>query len=158
RLDCEQHVAETAEHMRADRLALVGAADLTHVALVRRHTEMVRPEPHQSLDEADLGAERGGEPRFGLVEIDLLRHAGPLLLSRRVGRGRGRRRTAGPGHRGAGALLGSALLWGPWLWGPLLRRALRLPLRPPGALKFERRARCRPARQQIRIGDAAGRG
>ena len=52
-LDREQHVAEAAEHMRADRLALERAGDRPHAGLVGRHAEMVRPEPDQPLDEAD---------------------------------------------------------------------------------------------------------
>src|SRR5215468_3688026 len=34
---------------------------------------MVRPEPGEPFREADLGCERGGKPRLGFVEIDLLR-------------------------------------------------------------------------------------
>ncbi len=56
--------------MGADRLALVGAADRAHMALVGRDAEMVRPEPDQPLDEADLGGERGIDARLGLVEIE----------------------------------------------------------------------------------------
>ena len=73
-LDRQQHVGEAAEHMRADRLALVGAG---HAAdLVRRDAEMVGPEPDQPLGEADLGAERGLDAGLGLVEIDLLPRIG----------------------------------------------------------------------------------
>jgi hypothetical protein len=77
----QQHVAETAEHMGADRLALIGAADRPHTALVSRHAEMVRPEPDQPLDKADLGTDRGVKASFGLVEIKLLRHARTRILA-----------------------------------------------------------------------------
>ena len=45
---------------------------------------MVRPEPHQPLDEADLGAERGVEPRLGLLEEEL-----PRQRQDRIALGRG---------------------------------------------------------------------
>src|SRR5207245_11124411 len=54
----------------------VGAANLAHIALVRRDAEMVRPEPDEPLDKPDLGAERGIDPRLGFGKINLLRHAG----------------------------------------------------------------------------------
>ena len=63
--DREQHVAEAAEHMRADRLALVAAGH--RLNLVGRDAEMVRPEPHQPLGKADLGADRGVDARLRLV-------------------------------------------------------------------------------------------
>jgi hypothetical protein len=44
---------------------LIGAANLDHIALVGGNTKMVRPEPDQPLDKADLGAERGVETRCG---------------------------------------------------------------------------------------------
>ena len=55
--DGDQHVGEAAEHVRADRLALVGAdhGDI----LVGRDAEMVGPEPHQALDETNVGADGG---------------------------------------------------------------------------------------------------
>ena len=60
---------------------------------------MVRPEPDQALGEADVGGERGIEPRLGFGEIELLRRDADgrplprrrvlllrvLLLARRVG-------------------------------------------------------------------------
>ena len=73
RLDREQHVGELPEHMRADRLALIGAADRPRRPLVGGNAEMVRPEPDQPLGEADIGVERGIVAGLGLGEINLLR-------------------------------------------------------------------------------------
>ncbi len=100
-----QQVDETSEHMGADRLALVAAG---HHGVVGIDAEMVRPEPHQALDEADLGGDGGVEMRLGLGEEDLLRHG----LGRR-GRGLRSRGLDGlgrhlglclhrPGHAGFG--------------------------------------------------------
>ena len=72
-LDREQHVAEAAEHMGADRLALERAGDRPHLRLVGGDAEMVRPEPDEPLDKSDLGRERGVEPRLGFGEVELLR-------------------------------------------------------------------------------------
>ena len=152
--DREQHVAEAAERMGADRFALVGAANLAHVALVGRHAEMVRPEPHQPLPEADLGAERRVDARLGLAQIDLLRRA---RIGIGIGIGPGgllrwrRRRVGRPGVRAGRHGVG---------WGRvgLLRGALGLPCRPARLLKDERRARRRPTGGQIGIGDEPGAG
>ena len=59
-------------HVRADRLALVGAGHAHRD--VGRDAEVVRPEPHQPLDEPDLRRERRIEARLHLALEDLLRH------------------------------------------------------------------------------------
>src|SRR5258706_477359 len=56
-LDRKQHVGEAAEHVRADRLALISAGHGRN--LVGRDAEMIRPKPHQPLDETDVGGKRG---------------------------------------------------------------------------------------------------
>ena len=66
-----QQIGEAAEHMRTDRLALIGAGHADD--LVGGNAEMVRPEPHQPLDKADIGIGGGVEARFGLVQEELLR-------------------------------------------------------------------------------------
>ena len=43
---------------------------------------MIRPEPDQTFDEADVGGERGVVARLGLFKINLLRDAGAVPLSR----------------------------------------------------------------------------
>src|SRR5580700_294 len=57
--------------MGPDRFPLERAGHLHD--LVRRDAEMVRPEPDQPLDEADIGAKRGIEARLGFVLKELLR-------------------------------------------------------------------------------------
>ncbi len=69
--DRQQHVGKAAEHMRPDRFALVSARHRQN--LVGRNAEMVRPEPDQPLDKAELSFERGVEPRFGFLQENLLR-------------------------------------------------------------------------------------
>src|SRR5260370_33771256 len=78
-LDREQHVGEAAQQMRANRLALIGAAQRAHAALVGGDAEMVRPEPHQPLDQTELGAERGVDEGFRLLVLELLRTARPRI-------------------------------------------------------------------------------
>ena len=144
--DRQQHVAEAPEHMRADGFALVGAADLAHIALVRRNAEMVRPEPDQPFDETDLGAERGIEACLGFIEINLLRHARTGIGPGRCRRGRLIRRF----HvrwRAAGALrIG------------LLHRALSAPGLALRLLVGKCRAPGRTARQQVGVGNTASAG
>ena len=79
RLDREQHVGEGAGNMRPDRFAFESAAQRAHRTFIGRHAEMVRPEPDQPLGETGLRSERGVEARFGLFQINLLRHAGRLF-------------------------------------------------------------------------------
>src|SRR5262249_9844238 len=138
----EQHVAEAAEHVRADDLAFVGAANLAHIALVRRDAEMVRPEPDEPLEKADLGAERGIDTRLGFREINLLREAGARIALWRGG-GRGVSLHAGGGGAPGGR-------------SALLRGASGLPRRPPRLLEGECDAGGGAAREQIRTADAAG--
>ena len=90
--DGAQHVGETAEHMRADRLALEGAGGgATDVALGDRNAEVIRPEGRQAFNEAD-------RRRTGLFETGLRIGAkilliGAFVVHRRAGRRhvRGRR-------------------------------------------------------------------
>ena len=143
--DRQQHVAEPPEHMRADRFALIRPADLAHIALIRRHAEMVGPEPHQPFDEADLGAERGIEAGLGFTEVNLLRHAGTGNAPGRGRRGRLIRRF----HlrRRAGSLRVG-----------LLHGAFGAPCRALRLLVGEGGAPGGTARQQVGIGNAAGAG
>ncbi|ESS38093.1 hypothetical protein P355_0132 [Burkholderia cenocepacia KC-01] len=50
-LDSDEHVLETAEHVRADRVAFEYARVRSHLPLVDRYREMVRPEMHETFDE-----------------------------------------------------------------------------------------------------------
>src|SRR5262249_25332629 len=54
-----------AEDVRAYRLALIGAGHRND--LVRRNTEVIRPKPNKTLDEADLRGDGGFDADFGLV-------------------------------------------------------------------------------------------
>ena len=79
-LDRLQHVAETAEHMGPDRLALERAGpDPRQLALVGGDAEMIGPEHHQPLDESAIGDHRALQPRqrFGaegfLDDVERLR-------------------------------------------------------------------------------------
>ena len=104
---------------------------------------MVRPEPDQPLDKADLGAERGVEARLGFGEIDLLRHARAGIARRLCGRRRPRllrglhlRRRGRGGLRTGASRIGArrvAVLRG-------LRGALGLLRRPLRLLEGEGRA------------------
>ena len=69
-----QKVDELAEHVRADRLALVSAG--LH-GVVGVDAEMVRPKPYHALDKADLGP-------YGAVVVGL-RLTEEILLHRRFG-------------------------------------------------------------------------
>src|SRR5664279_5164085 len=73
RLGRDQHVGEFSEHVRADGLALVSTAQRPGRAFVGGNAEMVRPEPHQSLDQPNIGIDRNVVASLGLGEIDLLR-------------------------------------------------------------------------------------
>ena len=68
--DGDQHVGETPEHMGADRLALIGAG--RRDVVIGRNAEVVRPEPYQPLDEADIGIDRRLVARRGFVLENLL--------------------------------------------------------------------------------------
>jgi len=78
--DGEQHVGKAAEHVRADRLALIGAGHAPD--LVGGDAEMVGPEPDQPLGESDGRAKRSFHAQLRLVEIDL-----PAGVGHRFGRG-----------------------------------------------------------------------
>ena len=97
----EQHVGELAEHVLADDVALEladRAAD--RVGLVDRHGEVVAPEDHQPLDEADLDrhllvdarVDLAPAKRLGALETALAFEAG---LRRRRKRGIVDQRDAG---------------------------------------------------------------
>ena len=62
--DRSQQIGEAAEHMRADRLALIGAGHAHD--FVGGNAEMVRPEPDQPFDKADIGIGRGVEAQLSL--------------------------------------------------------------------------------------------
>jgi hypothetical protein len=98
-LSGEQHVFETSEHMRADRFALIAPG---HDGGVGVDAEMVRPEPHQALDQTNLGIDRHIEARPGFVAEELPRQRHGLGLrgdGRCVGLGLHRRVAAGVRHR-----------------------------------------------------------
>ena len=114
-LDGLQHVAEAAEHVRADRLALEAAGHDPHGgALAGRDAEMVGPELHQPLDERCVGRCRMADARCGLLPEDLartragLRTGGGGAAAGAGGRRRGRR----PSCAGCCAVAGPALR--PW--------------------------------------------
>ena len=82
-LGCLQQIRETTKHMRANSFALIGAH---HGGVFSgRNAEVVGPEPHQPLDQADLGARSGVKTRFGLAQNDLLRQR--RFLHRHIGAG-----------------------------------------------------------------------
>ena len=57
-LDGDQHVGETAQHVRADRLALVGAGHAAHGTLVGRDAKMIGPEHHEPFEEGSVRGRR----------------------------------------------------------------------------------------------------
>ncbi len=76
----EQQVGEFAEHVRPDRFSLIGTG---HDGGVGIDAEVIRPEPHQALDQADVRRDRGIVVHFGLAE--------EVLAHWRFGFGGGRR-------------------------------------------------------------------
>src|SRR5262249_42069841 len=81
--DRGQHVDEAAKDVRAYRLAFIGTGHRND--LVRRNTEVIRPKPNKTLDEADLRGDGGFDADFGLVlneESRQLRLLVLLILSR----------------------------------------------------------------------------
>ena len=136
----KQHVAEAAQHMRADRFALVTAG---HDRGVGVDAEMVRPEPHQALDQAELGVDRSIEPRLGLFAKQLSRQRHRLGLS-----GGGRCRIGLCLHGGfAGRIRHRDLR------GDLAANALALTVRGALGVVFENCAIGRTAARQVRIRD-----
>ena len=153
-LDRLQHVTEPAEHMRADRFALEGAADRPDPALVGRYAEMVRPEPDEAFGETEVGSQRRMDSGLGVAEVELLRHGGTGVGPRRGRRWRRARRLGRHAHLRVGLWRCAAGILPRPLCGPLLglaRRALLLPKLEGGA------RRGRSARQTL-IGKTAGAG
>ena len=64
----QQHVGEAAEHVRPDRLALVGAGDAAHRTLVGRDAEVIGPEHHEPLEEGGIGGRRVTEASGGFLD------------------------------------------------------------------------------------------
>jgi len=81
-LDGDQHVLETAEHVRADRVALERARIGRHRPLVDRYREMVRPEMHETLDERRGRVQRAVEPRDHGAAIRVVAVTPDRLLGR----------------------------------------------------------------------------
>ncbi|MGY4326312.1 hypothetical protein ACVWWG_000726 [Bradyrhizobium sp. LB7.2] len=106
-LDGLKQIDEVTERIGANGLALVSTRHA--LDLVGRDAEMVGPEPHQPLGEADVGAERGFGPQLGFLQI----HG-----------------TSGIGN-GFGRLLGCHL--------PVLLLTLRWPLRLRLLFRHDRR-------------------
>ncbi len=76
--DRGQQVGKASEHVRTDRFALIGAGHREDAA--DRDTKMVRPEPDQALDEADVGADGGVEAHLGFT-LDELSGQRRLLIA-----------------------------------------------------------------------------
>src|SRR5262249_26872661 len=76
--DRGQHVDEAAKDVRAYRLAFIGTGHRND--LVRRNTEVIRPKPNKTLDEADLRGDGGFDPGFGLVLNEESRQLVSLVL------------------------------------------------------------------------------
>ncbi len=151
----KQHVAEAAERMGADRLTLITAGH--GLNLVRRDTEMVRPEPDQPLGKADLGCDGGLDACRRFLQEQLLRQRGLGWPRRLCGLGRWRRRRSRRCGRRSGGL------------GRLLRpgrachlllvfafAALDLLLRVALLVELEHQARGFRAARQALVGDAPG--
>ena len=67
----EHHVFEPAEHVRPDGLALVAAGERRDEHLrADRHTEMIRPERDEALDERPFGGDALGERGAALGRRD----------------------------------------------------------------------------------------
>src|SRR6202011_1106402 len=98
------------------------------------------PEPHQALDEAELGTERGVDADLGLLEIDLLQEVREHMEA-----GRGGRRRA--------TLCRNAAAWS--IDALMLSKVDKAPSAAP-VEKAICAARGFPAGEQIRIGDATG--
>ena len=66
-LDGDQHVGETAQHVRADRLALVGTGHAAHGALVGRDAKVIGPEHHEPFEEGSVRGRGMVEARESLL-------------------------------------------------------------------------------------------
>ena len=80
RLDREQQLAEVAEHVRPDGLALEAAGEAAEQLLVDRDREVIGPELRQPLEERPLGRDRGGQPRGRFGNVDWLEKLRQPLL------------------------------------------------------------------------------
>src|SRR3546814_12970101 len=65
----QQHVAEAAEGMGADRLAFIGAGHGSDDLLAPGHGEMVGPELHPALDEGGVRSEEHTSELQSLMRI-----------------------------------------------------------------------------------------
>src|ERR1043166_7405552 len=143
----EQHVGEASEDVRPYRLAFVPGRHV--VDSVGRDAEVVRPEPHQPFDKADVSLEPGVEPRLDLLEEVLSLAIGRALRGERRVRGLGGVCLAGRlGPAWAFALAGDTLFL---LVSPLREDRLR----PPLGTRLEGGARRRGGADELRIIDAA---
>ena len=109
-LDRAQHVGETAERMRPDRLALERAGDAAaDVALGDRDAKVVGPESDQPLDEADRRRAGPLQPRRGLGAEGLLFGGGPAAApaGRRAPSSCAGRHRGGPGAAPPAAIEGA---------------------------------------------------
>ena len=94
-LDGEQHVGETAEHVRANRLAFERTdGDPPELALAGRDAEMVRPEGDETFDETEPAFDGASDAGQGLGAKHRLFGRG----RRRRGRGCGGRLRTGAGR------------------------------------------------------------
>ncbi len=100
--DGAQHVGESTEHMRANRLAFERAgASAADVALGDRNAEMVRPEGDKALHISDISRSRAREPRLRVRPEGLLfgQRVGKLRFAG-FGRAHGHRRHRARHRRG----------------------------------------------------------
>ncbi|CAG2363473.1 hypothetical protein BCCR75501_05178 [Burkholderia sola] len=84
-LDGDEHVLETAEHVRADRVALERARVRGHLPLVDRYREMVRPEMHETLDKRRGRSQRAVHARGDGAAIRVVAVAANRLLGCALG-------------------------------------------------------------------------
>src|SRR5271167_1624933 len=79
--DGEQHLREFTEHMRTDRLALIGAAKNSYWSFVRRNTKMIGPKPNEALRQTNSGVDSGIVVGLGFAKINTLRERRTRLRS-----------------------------------------------------------------------------
>src|ERR1700731_287542 len=94
RLDREQQIAEIAEHVRPDRLALEAARKPGKQLLVDRHREVIAPELCQALYERTIGAHGLTKACARFAQVDgpqelrqLLQRGGRGIIRARLARG-----------------------------------------------------------------------